>query len=359
MIVDFPTDIHAIAAAIDIPVRDWPRNCHAVATAVLRRLPTEGMRLVRGHFDGHVDRDSVYGNGGLQQHSWLRLQDGRILDPTRWAMTRPAGPFLYVGENDHYDEAGMVARQRYAPMRFMNLGADHSGPARAILDKLLAAPPSLREDLAAFSHTKNVHEPDIRFAEAVLGLIDRPVEQLRDPERLYALLEQAGLKAFVKLDNWTRVMEPEQVMPDRGANFLYRNPPGEAMTEMQKLFKVFSRFLSIEERELRIEDELDEYGYSLDDLHDALNRMERMLRIDPELTWLDSGARDLLCVVGSDLLGKGYGEELRVERYADSIGLDRQGLHRAIVRFAEPAGFDFVWLMPDEVESLDNSPAPM
>ena len=108
----FPLDPAVVAEEIGIPLREWPGNCHGVAEAILHALPVPGMRLVRGHYDGPVARTSVYrGGSGPQQHSWLRLADGRILDPTRWAMERPSAPAIYVGENDHYDEAGAQLHQ--------------------------------------------------------------------------------------------------------------------------------------------------------------------------------------------------------------------------------------------------------
>ena len=67
-----------------------------------------------------------------------------------------------------------------------------------------------------------------------------------------------------------------------------------------------ARFLSIEERD-GIERELEELGYWLDDLHEALNEMERVLRVDPDLTWMPRNERDVLSVVAADLLGAGFG----------------------------------------------------
>lgn len=72
--------------------------------------------------------------------------------------------------------------------------------------------------------------------------------------------------------------------------------------------------------------------------------------------------RASLAVIARDLLGKGFGAELEVERYAKSIGMDRQSLHRALEDFGRRAGYDLPWLMPDEVriqsagESLEVEP---
>ncbi|MBW3243275.1 hypothetical protein KUV57_11260 [Epibacterium sp. DP7N7-1] len=351
----FPMDPEVIAAEIDVPLDRWPGNCHAIATKVMNSFPMEGLRLVRGHFTGYISRDSVYHHGAIQQHSWLRLGDGRILDPTRWAIESPRRPAIYIGINDDYDEAGLVLDRRTRPqMAFSNFmaGGTQYETERAILKLISKSGPDAARDLADTSGIAGLtaESPEIVDAERLRDLLSDPVEHLEDPEALYACAQAAGLKAMIKLDNWIRVMEPEHVTPRPGANILYEAPPAPARTDMEKLFLVFARFLSIEERENTIEDELDEYGYSLEDLHDALNRMEKDLRFSPDLTWMDSSARNLLAVVSADLLGKGFGEELRVERFADSIGLDRDALHRAMTRFGEMAGFDLCWLTGREAE---------
>lgn len=359
----FPMDPQIIAAQIDVPLEQWPGNCHAVATKVMHGFPMEGLRLVRGHFTGYISRDSVYRRGGIQQHSWLRLGDGRILDPTRWAIESPRLPAIYVGINDNYDEAGLALDLRSRPrMAFSNLlaGDARYAPERAILASIARSGPAAALNLAETAGIEGLaaERPSINDAERLRALLSDPVEHLEDPEALYASAQAAGLKAIIKLDNWVRVMEPERVTPRPGANILYEVPPAPERTEMEKLFLVFARYLSIEERENTIEAELDEYGYSLEDLHDALNRMERDLRLSPDLAWMDSSARDLLAVVSADLLGKGFGEELRVERFADSIGLDRGSLHRAMTRFGKLAGFDLCWLTGREAERAMAAGAP-
>jgi len=85
--------------------------------------------------------------GGPQQHSWLRLQDGRILDPTRWAFDRPDKPYLYLGDNDAYDDAGLWLAERSRPMMRVAalLSPDRNAPARAVADRLNACTAGLRD----------------------------------------------------------------------------------------------------------------------------------------------------------------------------------------------------------------------
>jgi hypothetical protein len=358
MMTPFPTEVSEIAEAIDLPLADWPGNCHGVAELVLRRLPTQGMRLVRGHYHGWTSPASVYGRGP-QQHSWLRLGDGRILDPTRWAFDQPGKPYLYVGENDAYDEAGLwlAARSRPAVRMAQFLGQDGDAPERAVANLVGASDPDLRARLADAAGVPGLERDPIplRDAATLRDLLAAPVEHLDRPERLYAAAAEAGLKAHIRLDLWVRVMEPDRVTPERGVNRFFVEPPGDPLTGPQALFRVMARFLSIEERD-GIEGELEERGYRLEDLHAALNGMEAVLRYNPELTWMPREDRDLLAVIAADLLGAGHGEALRVERYADSLGLDRRALDRELRRFGEAAGYDLIWLPDRPVEATEISP---
>jgi hypothetical protein len=355
----FPTGPAEIADEIGLPLADWPGNCHAVAERVLRRIPTQGMRLVRGHFHGWTSPASVYGRGP-QQHSWLRLQDGRVLDPTRWAFDQPGKPYLYVGENDAYDEAGLwlAARSRPAIRMAQFLRPDRDAPERAVAGLIEAAGPGTREALAAASGIARLARGPVSVpdAGALRDLLSAPVEHLEAPGPLYAAAAEAGLKSQIKLDLWVRVMEPDRVRPERGVNRFFADPPGERLSGPQALFRVLARFLSIEERD-GLEGELEERGYRLEELHAALNGMGAVLRSDPDLTWMPRGDRDLLAVVAADLLGAGHGEALRVERYAESLGLDRDGLDRELRRFGAAAGYSLLWL-PDRTVPEQATPAP-
>ena len=356
--MEFPLDTQEIAREIDIPLERWPGNCHGIAEAILRKMPIEGMRLTRGHYDGPVSRKSIY-CGGPQQHSWLTLADGRILDPTRWAMERPEKPFIYLGESDHYDEAGLVLKVRGRAAFAGSLAAiGREGPGAVLARKLNAIDRSLVDELFAAADLnwgEEVHAADM---DSLLAKLSSPVEHHDHPERLYLAARAAGLGAMIPMDLQMRVLDPERVMPARGVNFFYDAPPGEELSEMQALFKVFARFLSIEERGDRFERELYGLGYGLGEFWEALNEMESCLNFDPDLAWMPRGAHNAIAIVGGDFLGAGFGQELRVERYAASLGLDRNALHRAIVRFAEPSGYDFAWLFGRAAERAMAEAAP-
>lgn len=66
-------------------------------------------------------------------------------------------------------------------------------------------------------------------------------------------------------------------------------------------------------------------------------------------------ARDLLAVTASDLLGAGFGTGLLVERFADSLGLDRPGLDRELRRFGEAAGYSLCWLQAQPATNINEA----
>lgn len=341
----FPLDPKVISEQIGTPLDLWHGNCHAVASLILEKMPIMGMRLVRGHYDGHVSKDSVY-HGGIQQHSWLRLEDGRILDPTRWCMTRPENPFIYLGENDAYDEAGVMLSEMSRAAWSGSLAA--IGALRPE-DRLQGLLDDMTES-QKMSLADGLQIPAEKLSGfELLQALSAPVEHLEDPASFYRAAEECSLKSMIKMDNWMRVMDPEKVTPKQGTNFFYTAPPREDMTDAQILFKTFSRFLSIEHRGEKIHRELEELGYTLEDLWDDLNDLERALRIDPGLEWARP-SRELLCFAAMDLLGKGFGEELRVERFVDSLGMDRKGFDSALREFAKPAGLDVTWIWPPRPE---------
>jgi len=347
----FPLNPESIALEIGTPLEQWPGNCHAIAVAILNRMPIENMRLCRGHYHGRISRRSIYRSGPSQQHSWLVLEDGRILDPTRWAMERPDHPFIYLGENDFYDEAGLILNQRTtAAISGSLFMIGRTKPGAVILDPLSKLDPAQARALFKAADIE-ISEPfSVHDADRLYSRFSDPVEHHVDPVAFYAAAQDAGLGSLIPLDLKTRILEPEKVAPPRGTNFFYDAPEREEISEMQILFRILSRFLSIEEREMTFESELEELGYGLEEFWDGLNEMGSNLKHDPDLEWMSRDNRSMIAVVAEDLLGKGFGEELRVERYAASLGMDRNALHRAMVRFSDPVGYDMCWLIGKEAE---------
>lgn len=104
--------IEQVEQAFGLPTKDWNGNCFGVATAIVKAGLVEGT-AVYGHFLGYVDPDGYwteYAGHPFIQHGWVLLEDGRILDPTRWSFENE-NPYLALidesdGQHGEYDEGG-------------------------------------------------------------------------------------------------------------------------------------------------------------------------------------------------------------------------------------------------------------
>jgi hypothetical protein len=327
----FPMDPYDLADAIDMPLKEWPLNCHGVACAVRDLTPVEGMRVARGHFTGAVARNSAYRRGVLQ-HSWLELEDGRILDPTRWAMECPDRPYIYLGVCDHYDDGGRALTACMPPVL-------SSKPTPDLTQKIgsLCADDQLSLAKALGQSAQTV--------EQLFGLVWREARadpsQIPDPSVAYMLMERAGLKALIPIDSWDRVMRMEHLKCKAGSNRLFSLPPQEPVSNRALITELLRHFVTVEQRGDHLDAELCEYEISLEEYYDALNRL--IDNPDLPLTYFTSSDQYILGIVVSDLLGQGYGNKLRVERYARSMGHSQSSLNNAIREIGAAFGMHLLW----------------
>lgn len=327
-------DPENLARAIGVPLDQWPGNCHGIACAVRDLLPVHGMRLARGHWTGDVAWDSVYRNSSPIQHSWLVAPDGRMLDPTRWALLSPSRPFIYLGVNDCYDEGGRELAARLSP-RFP--GTD---PYAGIVEGMDLG---LRHDLEKTFGMEGADAP--RLARALEHAIKDDPSRIPEAAAVYSVLERAGRKGIIPIDSWTWVMEPEELFCKTGQGRTFVLPPAPEMNDVEIVSEIFRFFLSPEERP-DIERELEDLGYDLDrDLWSCLNRLDSLKSWAP-MDLLPRDLCDTLSVIADDLLGKGFGQELRVERFAASLGVDQARLDRILSGFGARAGYNLGWHVP-------------
>jgi len=339
----FPLEPARLADEIGMPVDTWPGNCHGVAQAVLDFVPVAGMRLARGHFHGHISRKSVY-RGTFSQHSWLVAQDGRILDPTRWAMERPDAPFIYLGVNDVYDEAGLqLAAKTWYPV----LSNEPCGHTKALARLSNDTRRRIAQALGTSApDCADPHERSMRrFGEALAFALRKPPSHI-NAEALYQALEVAGLKSLIRLDLWHLVMAPEKITRSRPVNRSFLLPHASRPASGELFFELLSRFVSIEARENSLESELAEIGYSVEDLWDALNDFERHLKFaeNKNIEALPRFLFDALCVIAGDCLGRGRGVDIEIERYAESRGYTRTQLDHVLVAVGKKVGYDLSWI---------------
>ena len=99
-------DAPELARQIDTPISRWPGACYGIAGAAQRFF---GGKLRYGHWTGPVDDkcpvEGFKNNLPFQRHGWLALDNGSIVDPTRWVFEGTV-PYIYRGPNDYYDVGG-------------------------------------------------------------------------------------------------------------------------------------------------------------------------------------------------------------------------------------------------------------
>lgn len=143
-------DIQRIAEIIGVPVGQWAGDCDGISHAIvrtdaLRKVgfggPNTHYRVARGHWLGGAQPGSYFYDRALLPfipHSWIQvyglamprqidpplridqeidpssalvgITKDPIVDPTRFAFDGET-PYIYVGENDHYDEGGNAWRE--------------------------------------------------------------------------------------------------------------------------------------------------------------------------------------------------------------------------------------------------------
>lgn len=99
--------IEILEKACGNPVDRWQGNCAYLAHHACNLV---GGHEIYGIYNGPIDPDGYWGDTGavrsMARHGWVLLEDGRILDPTRWSFEN-AEPYIYIGDNnEEYDEGG-------------------------------------------------------------------------------------------------------------------------------------------------------------------------------------------------------------------------------------------------------------
>lgn len=117
--------IAQLESVFGTPADQWHGRCFEVATAAARCIGGDAV-AVYGHYLGDVDMDGYWAASWGRpfiQHGWVRLGDGRILDPTRFSFENVC-PYIFVVSIDSthpdYDEGGNEWRRaimRPAPVR--------------------------------------------------------------------------------------------------------------------------------------------------------------------------------------------------------------------------------------------------
>jgi hypothetical protein len=102
----FPEPVDALEISCGVPASNWVGQCASVAKALQKSgLPLgKGTTYHYGHWTGPIAPQSHFKERPFTHHAWLQ-KDDQIIDPTRWVF-ESCEPYIYVGQNDHYDDGG-------------------------------------------------------------------------------------------------------------------------------------------------------------------------------------------------------------------------------------------------------------
>lgn len=130
-------DAEWVAKQIKIPVKKWPLNCYAVASAILQAGLLPAGRPCYGHYFGEISDASIFAspNHVAPRHGSIGLPHGWVYDPTRWVFTAtPPKPVLVAALAA--TGGGLVPDYDLGGERFMQIHGRKAPPTDEEIAKL-------------------------------------------------------------------------------------------------------------------------------------------------------------------------------------------------------------------------------
>ena len=196
-----------VAAAIGTPVDAWPGKCDHIVHAVLDAGLFPGAKARYGQYAGLVDKKSDLAASPWQQHGWIELQDGTVIDPTRWVF-EAADPYIATippgdRRQRQYDVGGARHEGR---LRGPPPGPhEHSPNQKSVTPCPLdttdpAALAFIRKNFTCEPAQLTIYQVNwlANTSRAELGKAMMPI---------YRAIEAAGQKGLVPGDLWSAAME--------------------------------------------------------------------------------------------------------------------------------------------------------
>jgi len=193
------------------PAESWPARCHEIALAAASLI--DDGEAVYGHYRGPVDPHgywSGYQRHPFIQHGWVQLDDGSVLDPTRWSFLDEEPEIAILDADDaeeEYDRGGNRTRAQLMkpPPAWVPDAKTVSLPIAKGSDLEMALNTLLGED----QHSEDEHGGYVVTIMQAGWLANAPYDALAPHQKaIYRLLDNAGLGAFVPIDNYERAGLP-------------------------------------------------------------------------------------------------------------------------------------------------------
>ena len=184
-----------------IPSYKWHGKCTLIAHSAHGFV---GGHEVYGKYEGRVDEDGYWGDRRAlpNNHGWVLLDDGRVLDPTRWSFEN-VEPYIYIGSDEDYDEGGNRMRsvfQRPCP-------SAEDGQPLANLKEVFASAP-LFERLTKTPFEKITRDQACWVANLSYDELDLAVASI------YETLIANKMKVYIPIDNIKRAIREGRIKED-------------------------------------------------------------------------------------------------------------------------------------------------
>ncbi len=193
--------IEDIENKLDLPTEHWHGKCTLIAHYAHWFI---GGHEIYGKYQGPIDEDGYWENRRAlpNNHGWVLLDDGRILDPTRWSFEN-VEPYIYIGKNDDdYDEGGN------------NMRAAFRQPCPSARD---GRPANMKEVVASaplFERLTNAPFNEMTIEQA-LWVANTPYDELDFAvASIYETLIANKMGAFIPIDNIKRAIREGRIEQD-------------------------------------------------------------------------------------------------------------------------------------------------
>lgn len=216
-----------VAKKIDWPLKTWPGNCFGVASRLVSENIVKGT-AVYGHWNGPVAPSSMFHGKPIINHGWVRMEDGTVVDPTRYVFEGVA-PYIWTGNERDVCESGFenpdpldweCVNCGCTPEEHKSWPYDEGG--NQLRRAFMSPPPDFDpKDKAIPWKLKGQARVvvDILFdrAKRKAGVLSRrqafwlanvpydmftPVASANFAPVVYAALKRAGMQVAVPIDNW-------------------------------------------------------------------------------------------------------------------------------------------------------------
>jgi len=196
-------DVEVVAKKLAIPTKEWPGNCYAIASAIVKAGIVPKGKARYGHWLGPVADGTMFWGNPIIRHGWAEYTDKDfgtiVVDPTRWVFEGKK-PYIYQAPDfdGFYDIGGNkllegLMANREAPENDGS-GQQYNLPKGKVGE-------SIRHILGGYS-SNEVNMDQISY------IANQPLNNFCGfAADIYKWIKNNGQQARVPMDNWDYIME--------------------------------------------------------------------------------------------------------------------------------------------------------